>query len=466
MLVPPGPRRRRALSAVGILGVFMAAPAHAQDPPPVLDTVRAVRCLLGCDTVRGLVFDSLAGKPLTWAIVVARPGGVTVTTDELGRFTLVHDGPATQLTAYHAELDQMGLGALVLERPAKASTWRNAQLTTPSLLTLWPKLCSGKRPVAMRAVILTGTARLADGVTRVAGAKILVQWPQPPHSVSAGGLRSAETLMDSLGNYLVCGVEEFVEPSLLALSAEAQSGVVTMPAEARPLRRIDLVLGRTGAEATRASVHGRVIDSAGRPVAGMRVSIDGHAEELTTGADGQFAFPGVPVGSRMLMARAIGYTPVGQVVDVMEGDNAPLTIPMHKVFMLEGVTVTAKTMIRRDRQEFEMRKRAGWSRIVDSTTIMRAPHLRAALQMTPGIEVTASRGATSDFVVSGRNGCRASIFVDGVPDMMDFVNRIPRENIAAIEVYSSTAFAPARFIMITADTCPVVMVWTKFGLRP
>ncbi len=478
---------RFAVAIVCLLLMLTSTRARAQDPPPVLDTVRVVPCLLGCDTVRGLVFDSLAGQPLTGAIVVARPGGVTVTTDSLGRFTLVHDGPATQLTAYHTELDQMGLGALVLERPARAATWRNAQLTTPSLLTLWPKLCRDRRPVGLRAVILTGTARLADGVTRVAGAKILVQWPPPPYSIGASGLRSAETFTDSLGNYLVCGVEEFVEPSLLALSAEAQSSVITVPMDARPLRRIDLVLGRTGAQATTASVHGRVVDSAGQPVAGMRVSIDGHAEELTTGTDGQFTFPAVPVGSRMLMARAIGYTPIGQVVEVMEGDNAPLTIPMDKVFMLDGVVVTAKTVVRRDRQEFEMRRRSGLGRFIDSSDIRKAPHLRAVLAMTPGIMVASphqqrprqppniaftpngpvlpnspttrpsntdigSSSIADDFVVSGRNGCRAIIWVDGVVDNSGLATALPKNDIVAIEVYPSAALAPGRFIVVGADT--------------
>ncbi len=464
-----GSRRgpRLALSMVGLLLMLTGTRAHAQDPP-VLDTVQTTVCKLVCDVVGGVVFDSLANEPLEGALVVARPSGTTVTTDSLGRFLITSDGMVEQITVFHEALDRMALGALVAARPAGAATWRNVRITTPSLLTLWPRLCDNRRPLAMRSVIITGTARLADNRTRVAGAKVIVQWPRPTHAVGGDELRSAETFTDSLGNYLVCGVEDFVEPSLLALSHEAQSGVVSIPADMRPLRRVDLVLGRVGADGV--PVNGRIVGNDGKPLADMRVSVDGREEEIVTGADGTFLFPQVPLGSRMLGVRAVGYPPVAQMIDVLEEGNAPLTIPMEKTFAIEGVTVTATAEIRRDRAEFEMRKRAGWGRFIDSSAFARAPIIRTALQMTPGINVNApppgSNEPATDFVITGRRGCRAIVWVDGVLDLDNLANRLNKDDLAAVEIYPSSALAPARYIRVMADDCPVVLFWTRHGLRP
>ncbi len=456
---------RNVVAALALAWMPLAG-AQAQNPPPVIDTVLITSCKTVCDVVSGVVYDSLVREPLAGALVVARPSGITVTTDSVGRFLISSEERVNELTVYHEALDNMGLGALVTTRPANAATWTNVTIATPSLLTIWPKICGGdKRPVGLRAVVLSGSLRLADNNTRVSGAKVLVQWPKPP-GASGDDLRSTETVSDSLGNFLVCGVEEFAEPSLLAISAEAQSGIVTMPADSRPLRRVDLVLGRLGAGAARASLRGIITNNTGIPLRDMRVGIDGREGEVVTGSDGTFTLDNVPLGSRMLSVRSVGYSPLLQVVDVLEADNARITIPMEKPFAIEGVTVTARSIVRRDRQEFEMRRRAGWGRFVDSTAINRVPFVRQALQSVPGVNVTTSPYSATEFVIRGRRGCPAIFWVDGVEDPDGLVQRIPKENIAAIEVYPSSALAPGRYVKVMADDCPVVLFWTKNGLRP
>jgi hypothetical protein len=84
--------------------------------------------------------------------------------------------------------------------------------------------------------------------------------------------------------------------------------------------------------------------------------------------------------------------------------------------------------------------------------------------MLPNVRVVATIG--SEFAIRGRNGCPAHIYMDGTLTNIDEVNRIPLESIAAVEAYSSVAFAPARFIRVMAGNCAVVIFWTKWGLRP
>ena len=447
---------RRLLPALALVVPLRVARAQDPPPPPVLDTVRAV-----VDTVRGLVYDSLAGEPLAGAFVVAAPGGATAVSDSSGRFTLVSDVVVGQVTAYHAVVDQLGLGALGAARPRNRR--EPVTVATPALATLWPRLCDSPRPLAGRSVIYTGTATLADGRTRVSGATVIAQWPKPEYVVGGPDLRSREVRTDSLGTYLICGIDEFVDVSLAAVSREYRSGVVTLPPDVRGLRRLDLVLGR---EDERGVVRGVVRNRDGTPLADIQLALDGADEPVVTGPDGRFAFDGAPVGSRMLYVRAVGYQPVGQFVEVMAGESPPLEIPFDRLVQLEGVTVTAKTSLRLERQEFELRRRAGFSRVVDSLMLARFPNVRAAIQMTPGVIVQPNGGrATTEFEIFGRRGCRAYVFLDGTLADNDLVNRIPQENIAAIEFFPQLAFAPARYQPL-GDECAVVLFWTKYGLRP
>jgi hypothetical protein len=435
-----------------------AFPLAAQHAPPVLDTVR-VRPTL--DTVTGVVFDSLAGEPLAGAFVIAAPGGVSAVTDATGRFVLYSDTVATQVTAYHPVLDQIGLGALLADRPSDRR--RAITLATPSLRTLWPRLCDGPRPLGGRSGIVTGTARLADGSTRLAGASVIAQWPRPDYATGGPDPRSREVRTDSLGNFLLCGVEEFVDVSFAAVSREYQSGIITVPADARSVRRVDLVLG---AESERGRVRGRVHDRDGAPLAGIQVALDGAAEPAVTGADGRFAFDGVPVGSRMLWVRAIGYQAVGERVEVMTGESPPVHVPLDRIVQLEGVTVTERVSVRRERTEFELRKRGGFGRIVDSAALAQFPSVRAAIQQTQGVIVQQdARRPTTDFTILGRDGCPAYVYLDGTIANSEEVNRIPQQNIAAIEFYTHVAFAPPRYQPL-GDNCAVVLFWTKVGLRP
>lgn len=356
----PG-RHRRAWLLCLLAALVAPRAVVAQDPPPLLDTVR-VRAIV--DSVRELVFDSLAMEPLAGALVVANPGGATTTTDSLGRFALFGDSVVRQFTVYHEVLDQIGLGALMVARSADLR--REVTISTPSLPTLWPK---------------------------------------PDYATGGPALRAQEALTDSIGNFLMCGIEEFVEISFLALSSELRSSVITIPPDVRSVRRVDLVLGGEG-ETGR--VRGVVRNRDGTPLQGIQLAIDGADEPLISVSSGGFEFPRVPTGSRMLDIRAVGYQPVGQLVDVIAGENEPLSIPFDRIVQLEGVTITERATTRLDRSEFELRRRAGFSRVVDSTMLTRFPHVRAAIQMTPGVIVQAQGGrATTEIEILGRRGRRA-----------------------------------------------------------
>lgn len=418
--------------------------------------------------VSGEVFDSLAFEPLAGALVAVRPSGVTTTTDSAGRFSVLVEQPATEITVYHGALDEIGLGALVAARPANAGDWTDARLTTPSLLTLWPRLCDSEGPQGTRSAVLMGTARLPDNVTRLAGARVLVQWQPSIPKADDAPLETVEAITDSIGNYIACGVEEFVEPLVLAQSREAESGVVRLPASARSVRRADLVLAAIGSSTPTRELRGQVVDADGQPVAGMTVQVDGRAGVVATGQDGTFVLDRVPYGSRMLTARTIGYIPVSQVVDVTMEDMPTLSIPVSASLELDAVTITERATARLQREEFDDRRQAGIARFMDSTVFSNVATIRTGLQMLSNVRVVPrydTRFNTTEFFIRGRSGCSAHLYMDGTLTNIDEVNRIPLENLAAVESYSSVSLAPARFSRVMADDCAVVLFWTKWALQ-
>lgn len=433
---------------------LVAAPVAAQ---------LATQPRIAPDTVRGVVFDSLANVPLAGAFVVSSSAGASATTDSLGQFELVSAETITQLTVYHHVLDAMGLGAIGALRPARTDRWHSAFVATPSLPTLWSKVCNTRKPDPQRTGIITGTARLADNNTRVSGARVLVQWESVFND--ARSIRELDATTDSLGEYVVCGVEEFAEPRMVALSDRARSGAIALPSQVGPLRRVDLILSPN--DAPRVALRGRVRNEQGVGVEAVRVTLDGAEGEWVTSLDGTFTVPGAPLGTRMLSLRAVGYAPVSQVVEVLGQAMPLLEIPLERMVVLEGVRVTERVDLRRIRADFEWRRRAGWGRFIDSSTIEKAPFVRAALNMVQGITVRPLRNApTTEFEIRGRVGCAAHIYMDGTISNIDEVNRIPKEQIAAIEIYSSVAFAPAMLVRVRADDCAVAAFWTKYGLRP
>ncbi len=476
-----------------LLAAVLATTARAQDPPPltVPDSMRTMICKKVCDVVSGIVFDSLADAPLGGAFVVAMPSGVSTTADSLGRFVIASDGRVQQLTVYHGVLDELGLGALTATRPSGAAEWKRVRIATPSLPTIWARLCPTKSPTRLRGVIIAGTARLTDNSTRLSGAKIMVQWTTPPAERASDILTSAETLTDSTGSFVICGVADFVEPSLVALSTEAQSGVVTLPSDSRPLRRVDLVMAPTGAAPT--IVRGRVVNEWNAPLPDIRVSIDGREGEVVTGPDGAFRLVDAPLGSRMLAVRALGFPPVLQVVHVVEGDMEALRVPITRTYTLGTINLSPTDTVRRDRVEFERRKRTGIGYFIDSTTLQRAPDLRTALRTAPGISITdppsrakvqqsqANRATLPDgapassrieFEMRGRGACRLNVFLDGELDPANTPLFTNKAFFAAIEVYAQANDIPAGIVVSNlrqtnfTGGCGAVFFWTRYGLRP
>ncbi len=449
--------------------------AHATSLP----NARGLRAAaFASDTVRGIVYDSLTNAPLVDAFITADGENVTATSDSLGRFTLIGEKRITRITAFHEALDQTGFGALVAERPAGADQWTDAVLTTPSIATVWTNTCKLELPATDNRAVLVGSATLPDNRTRVSGASIRVQYEVILPRTGLSQIEELEAVTDSLGSFVVCGAPVYGELAVLGLSTQVRSGAVRVAFEARPLQRLDLILGPVDGPVSKwPTISGTVLDDKGAPLAGATVEIDGRDSAVATGTDGTFSLREVPLGSRMLTVQAAGFSALASPVHVLYEDTPSTSITMQKAFVLaglEGIQVTERTRIRRSRREFEERREAGIAHFIDSSDITVAGSLQAALAQVPGLIVEKALGETDstrfDIQSRGRNfgvqTCEASIFIDGVPAKMFDVWGVRPSEVAAIEVYRSEAYAPALFAEYVETKCAVVGFWTRFGLRP
>lgn len=419
------------------------------------------------DTVRGTVFDSLSGTPLAGAFVTADGDAAATTTDSAGRFVLIADRRVQRLVAYHELLDRVGVGALRAERGDGPGAW-SPRLTTPGMDVVWARFCSGRRPRSGDGGIVFGRTMASDGATRLAGAQVELQWERL--EMRRDTIPKYDTRVvrsDSAGDYVVCGVQEFGPAGVIAVAPGLRSSALLLPGDVVPVRRADLLLGAT-ADTARVLVEGIVQDTDGQPVPDATISIDGVLASVLSGADGRFRMANVPTGTRMLSARKVGLLPYLAPLDVLDRGVGNLVVAVERGVTIEGVRITARSTVSRDRREFEERVRTGLGQVMDSTMLAKFPRLQSALRQYPAVQVaTANNGI--EFTLLGRFGsggvrCRAYIYVDGVLESSAYLALLPPENIAVTELFTSDAYAPARFRSL-GDSCAVLLVWTKNFLR-
>ena len=314
----------------------------------------------------------------------------------------------------------------------------------------------------------------------LSGARVDVGWSRLPGRDTSTA-RSTRT--DARGTWALCDVPLGVELGLAAVSREAASGVLILPTDARPLRRVDLVLGAVG-DGTRPMgvVRGRVVDDTGFPVEGARVTLAGAPGPAAEASRwGEFLIAGAPAGSRMLTAQAVGHSPVAQAVTVESRDGDPITLVLPRLAPLERVRepirVSVRDSVRTERADFEVRRRSGQGFVADSAALQRESGLLPMLRQVPELDVQAAsssaRGAggldlTGNRVnVRGFDGCRVHVFLDGRAVTLAQLNTTPYRSLGGLEVYANRAETPERFAsQLRGRDCAVLLAWTMRALRP
>ncbi|MCE2900818.1 MAG: carboxypeptidase regulatory-like domain-containing protein [Gemmatimonas sp.] len=478
----------------GLLPVALAAQGRPVRRPPVTPPkpapapAAALPALaIPLARVRGEVFDSVGLAPLADATVqfveTADPAKVrSIRTDSLGEFTLDSVRVGTYLVGViHPQVDRLGLENRVVQVRVAASGDVTLPLGTPSPATLLAMACNDAGPGLARGAFM-GLVRTARGTPLEGPARVRAQYNETTVTPAGVQRRFPARFADanSTGAFVVCGVPPDATITTRAYAGRDSSGVVELRVPYHGLLVRDLIIsspqrvtdaggadarGRTVLRGT-GRVKGTVRDAGGKPLAGARVSLPGSAAETATASGGQFSLGGLPGGSWMLEARAVGFEPQRVAVDILDSAETVAEVAMT------GLTPTVDTVrVRADRwtQEmagFESRRKMGGGYFLDDAALSRrnAQFSADILRGVPGVTITPG-GAGRDRVTmrgsAGAGTCVPEVFVNGmrtpVPDgIVD--NLVQPQDIRAVEVYSRLGSMPIEYQ--SRNGCGSIVIWT------
>lgn len=445
-------------------------------------------------TVSGAVFDSLEGQPLAGALVqiVASPPrqeAYSATANSLGRFRIENVRAGQYIAGFlHPLLDSLGVTAPYRAITVAENATAQVALAVPSAAKLIHAICapaqeSPAASVADQRSALVGHVQDAESGASVPGSLVAVVWSVLVLD-ARGARRESQQLhgrTNADGWFAMCGLEEG-EYRVRAELGKRATGFVDVALRPRELARASFALGSDSDSATAtdstprpggATIEGSVTTTGGRPLEGVQIAVEGSPSHATTDARGVFSLSGLPDGTRMAEARALGYAPVR--VEVEPSRRGPRTVPIvmdRKVKTLDAVTVYGKRSGRmRDVSGFVERQQRGFGRFITRADIDRSNTLTVCelFRRVAGLSVreegvndceVSMRGTLSLMGPSaGVTACEPTLYVDNAPfngSVGEFTRTIRPRDIMGIEVYS-TSTEPLQF----PGGCGSIVVWTR-----
>jgi len=216
------------------------------------------------------------------------------------------------------------------------------------------------------------------------------------------------------------------------------------------------------------NITGTVTDTAGVPLLGTEVSVDGAQVRAFTDDQGVFHLGGVPYGARTLSVRRLGFAPAQVSVQVAEGGDATVAVRLKLL-----ATTLPPVVVRPTRMNYTgrlagyyerlERKSNGYFITRDQIDHENTRLLGQLLQHVPGVTAVRGRGGITGIRLRGRT-CWPLIWIDGTPmpsGEVDLDSFSPT-SIHGIELYLGSTTAPARY-MYTRDvsSCGTILIWSR-----
>jgi hypothetical protein len=203
---------------------------------------------------------------------------------------------------------------------------------------------------------------------------------------------------------------------------------------------------------------------------GSRIELVGTDIVALTNDKGEFTMRNLPSGSKVLLARHLGFGAETVPVDLSSHEQKRVTIKLPKFLaVMDPVLVTARRSAALDKIGFNQRKRTGFGYYIGPERLqnMHPSAVTDILRMVPGLRV--SYGPDGDVVSSSRgggNGC-VQYFLDDMPytEMTpgDINNFVTGGEVVAVEVYQDTN-TPAQYSR-AGMFCTTIVLWTRFKIR-
>ena len=434
----------------------------------------------GKGRISGIVVDSLNGRYLEGADVIIDGAEATLVTNSAGRFEFESISPGTyQVGVFHPLLDTLGISLATKPFRVGPDSMSTVVFAVPSAETIIHGTCR-RQPNDLGNSAVIGHVTDPDTFEPVAGAEISVAWTELKVSTELGIRHTPHLVRDTsnaAGVFHLCGL-----PNSMHATLQARKGTVVTPDIPVTLGDVDpelvartVLLPRPGATAAGSStVSGKVVLEGNPAGTGTRVELVGTDLVAMTNDRGEFTMSKLPSGTRVLLARHLGYTATTVTVDLTPREPKSVTITLPKfIAMMDPVLVTARLSASLDKVGFAERKKSSGSGYFlgpDQLLRMRPVYLTDILRRLPSIRVTPT--ARGDIVVSSRGVnsplSRSCIqyFLDEMPWQAaapgDINNFVTGGEIVAVELYQPGQ-APAQY-SVGMGNCVTVLLWTRFRL--
>jgi len=426
--------------------------------------------------ILGVVVDSLHGRYLSGADVVVEGSKTTLQTDSLGKFRLDSLPPGTyQVGVFHALLDTLDITLLTAPFHLGPDSATVIVMAVPSAATIIRRMCPPHTAQGTSAVI--GHVNDPESLVPVAGVEVSVAWTQFEVSKDFG-IRQTPHLerdtTDSAGAFRICGLPSSLSASIQARRGSAVTGEIPIALgdQLPQLFSRILTLAATDSAATtgNATVSGVVTLEGSATNAGTRVELTGTNIVAMTDEKGEFTMRNVPSGTKVLLARHLGFNAETVPVDLTSRQPQRITIKLARyVAVMDPVLVTARRTLALDRVGFNERRKSANGYFLGPERLQRMHpiFLTDILRQVPGLRLSYSpQGETVSSSRGMGSGC-VQYWLDDMPwmsiepgDLNDFVTG---GEVVAVEVYQDTG-TPARYIR-AGSSCTTIVLWTRFKIR-
>jgi hypothetical protein len=461
--------------------ILLAVAFLAFSPPLRGQDSSALKPLPGAKTgkaeIVGVVVDSLHGKYLSGADVVIEGVRGTFETDSLGKFKIENLSPGTyQVGVFHAVLDSLEVSLLTPPFHIGPDSAGVVVLAVPSAATLIRRACpAGSDPRLGSAVI--GHVNDPETLTPVLGAEVSVAWTELEVSKEFGIRRTPHQVRDSTdksGVFRICGLPSSLNASIQARRGSRVTAEIPITLGDNPhqvfARTLSLSSADSSAKTGNAAVSGVVTLDGSATNSGTRVELTGTDMVVMTNEKGEFTMRNLPSGSRVLLARHLGFAAETVPVDLSSHQEQRVTIKLAKfVAVMDPVLVTARRTAALDKVGFNQRRKSGSGYYIGPERLQNTHpfYLTDILRQVPGLRVSYSPGG--DMITSSRGlggGC-VQYWVDDMPWLSvepgDVNHFVTGGEVVAVEVYQDVN-TPAQY-MRGGGSCTTIVVWTRFKVR-
>lgn len=216
------------------------------------------------------------------------------------------------------------------------------------------------------------------------------------------------------------------------------------------------------------SINGRVLDPAGRAVAGAELTIPGSTVRVETDDTGEFRLKNIPAGDLSIRVRRLGFKPDTSIISVLAGQTVPLMIALQPLpVVLATMTILGKHYTGRLASFYQRRDRGmGHYYTRDEIEKRNPANTTDLLRTVPGIRLQPLGFGRQTLRFRGAR-CPPLVWIDGSPlGAGEFdIDNVPTRSIEAMEIYTGIAALPSEFTAgpTTTTSCGTIVIWSRQG---